>query len=120
LIEAHEILQRLPMSIWPKGYGAMWPAYTHDAGELAIQAGAGTLELGRNAVIRTASADEVARMNEALEWVIQFLSDCNPWSLAALNGWASSSDADPDAADVPRDLLEFIAEALNAAKEVVR
>jgi hypothetical protein len=120
LIEAHEILQRLPMSIWPKGYGAMWPAYSHDAGELAIQAGAYTLEVGRNAIIKSASSEEVARMNEAMQWAIQYLSHCNAWALGALNGWASSSDADPDANDAPRDLLEFIAEALNAAKEVVR
>lgn len=120
LIEAHDVLSRLPMSIWPKGYGAMWPAYSHDAGELAIQAGAGTLELGRNAVLKCASSVEVARMNESLQWAIQYLSHCNAWSLGALNYWASLPDADPDAKDAPTDLLEFIAAALNAAKEVVR
>jgi hypothetical protein len=120
LIEAHDVLRRMPASIWPKGYGAMWPAYSHSAGELAIQAGAGTLQMGRNLIVRTASADEVARMNEALDWIMQFLSGCNYWSLAALNGWASSSEATPDDKDAPTDLLEFIAAALNAAKEVVR
>lgn len=120
LIEAHDVLRRLPASIWPKGYGAMWPEYAHDAGELAIQAGAGTLQMGRNLIVRTASADEVARMNEALDWILQFLSGCNYWSLAALNGWASSTEATPDDKDAPTELLEFIASALNAANEVVR
>jgi hypothetical protein len=120
LIEAHDVLRRMPASIWPKGYGAMWPAYAYDAGELAVQAGAGTLQMGRNLIVRTASADEVARMNEALDWIMQFLSGCNYWSLAALNGWASSIEATPDDKDAPTDLLEFIAKALNAANEVVR
>jgi hypothetical protein len=120
LIEAHDVLRRMPASIWPKGYGAAWPAYKYEQGELAVQAGAGTLQMGRNLIVRTASAEEVARMSEALDWIMQFLSGCNYWSLAALNGWASSTEATPDDKDAPTELLEFIAAALNAAKEVVR
>lgn len=119
LIEAMDVLQRMPMTLWPKGYGAMWPAYRHEAGELAHQAGAGTLAIGRNVIARTATADEVDRMNEALEWPLQYLAQCNAWSLRALNGWAMEA-IDADGEDAPTDLLQFIADALNAAKEVVR
>jgi hypothetical protein len=120
LIEAHDVLRRLPMNVRPQGYSALWPEYTHDAGELAIQAGAETLAIGRNAIIKTASTDEVARMNEALQWIIQYLSGCNAWSLSALNYWASQRDATPDDDTAPVDLLQFVAEALIAANEVVR
>lgn len=82
LIEAHDVLRRLPSSVWPKGYGVTWPAYAHDAGELAIQAGAYTLEIGRNVILKTASADEVARMNEAMDWIWQYLAGCNAWRCA--------------------------------------
>lgn len=116
LIEAHEVLRRIPMNIWPQGYSALWPEYTHDAGELAIQAGAGTLELGRNIIIKGASAIELARMNEALLWPIQFLSINNAWALSTLNTWAS----DPRDEEAPRNLLQTIADFLNAANEVVR
>lgn len=116
LIEAHDVLRRIPMNIWPQGYSALWPEYTHDAGELAIQAGAGTLALGRNVIIRGATADELARMNEALQWPIQFLSINNAWALSTLNTWAS----DPRDEEAPRNLLQTIADFLNAANEVVR
>lgn len=119
LIEAHDVLRRLPMNVRPQGYSALWPEYTHDAGELAIQAGAQTLALGRNAIIKVASSDEVARMNEAMQWIWQYLAGCNAWALGALNAWAADRDATPDDCPVI-DLLEFIADALNAAKEVVR
>jgi hypothetical protein len=120
LIEAHDVLRRLPMNVRPQGYSALWPEYQHTAGELAIQAGAQTLAIGRNAIIKTASSDEVARMNEALGWPIQFLAHANFWALSALNNWASNRDATPDDPDAPDDMLKFIAEALNAAREPVK
>jgi hypothetical protein len=120
LIEAHDVLRRLPMNVRPQGYSALWPEYTHEFGELVVQADAYTLALGRNAIIKTASSDEVARMNEAMGWIVQYLAGCNAWALSALNGWASKRDATPDDDDAPDDLLKFIADALNAAKEVVR
>jgi len=119
-IEAHDVLRRLPMNVRPQGYSALWPEYTFEPGELAIQAGAETLAIGRNVVFRTASASEVARMSQALEWIVRYLTRCNAWSLVYLNQWASSRDATPDDKDAPVDLLEFIAAALNEAKEPVK
>lgn len=120
LIEAHDVLRRLPMNVRPQGYSALWPEYAHDFGELVVQAAADTLTLGRNAIMKTASSDEVARMNEALQWIWQYLAGCNAWALGAMNYWASKRDATPDDDDAPTDLLQFVADALNAAKEVVR
>lgn len=120
LIEAHDVLRRLPMNVWPQGYSALWPEYMHEAGELAIQAGAQTLAMGRNSVQKIASADEVARMNEALEWIVRFVTRWNAWAASYLNEWASDRDAKPDDDGAPHDLLKFIADALNAKNEVVR
>ncbi|WEF52544.1 hypothetical protein AFIC_001035 [[Pseudomonas] carboxydohydrogena] len=117
LIEAHAVLNRVPMKLAPAGYGAMWPAYRHEAGELAHQAGAGTLAIGRNVIVRTASADEVARMNEALQWPMQFLG-ATPHAAEYVNWWASHSE--PQEEDRPTSYLQIIADALNAAKKVVR
>jgi hypothetical protein len=120
LIEAHDVLRRLPMNVWPQGYSALWPEYVTEAGEAAVQAGAGTLAVGRNIIFKSASADEVDRMNEALTWPIQFLGGANFWALHTLNSWASSRDTTPDDECAPSDLLDFIAAALNAAREPVK
>lgn len=120
LIDAHATLRCMPERDKPKGYGAMWPAYKNEAGELAFQAGAGTLLLGRNRVRRVPSADEVALMDEALTWCGQFLSGANAWARIALIQWADDPDSETDDPDAPLDLLEFIAKALNAEKRVVR
>lgn len=120
LIEAMDVLQRAPDRVGPKGYGAMWPAYRHESGELAHQAGAGTLSIGRNVIRRVVGADEAARANEALLWPMQFLNHVNAWALLALNYWASDPEATPEDEDAPRDMLKFIADCLNAAKEPVR
>ncbi|MGY3588043.1 hypothetical protein [Bradyrhizobium sp. USDA 4350] len=120
LIEAHDVLRRLPMNVRPQGYSALWPEYTHDFGELVVQAGAQTIAMGRNSVLKVASADEVARMNEALEWIVRFVTRMNAWAAGYLNSWASDRDATPDDDGAPHDLLKFIADALNEANEVVR
>lgn len=120
LIDAHATLRCMPERDKPKGYGACWPAYRAEAGELAIQAGAGTLLLGRNRVRRVPSGDEVALMDEALTWIGQYLSGANAWARMALIRWADDTDSEPDDADAPIDLLDFIAKALNAEKRVVR
>jgi hypothetical protein len=121
LIEAHKVLLRLPASIWPKGYGAAWPLYKIEAGEAAIQAGAGTLAIGRHSRPRTASADAVARMNEAISWPMQYLSN-RPGAAYDVNSWAADAAFDQmdfDARSAPWVSLQIIADALNAAKEVV-
>lgn len=120
LIEAMDVLQSSPGRVGPKGYGAMWPAYRHESGELAHQAGAGTLAIGRNVIRRSVGADEAARANEALLWPMQFLNHVNAWALLSLNYWASDPEATPEDEDAPHDMLKFIADCLNAAKEPVR
>lgn len=120
IIEAMDVLQRAPERVGPKGYGAMWPAYRHESGDLALQAGAGTLAMGRNSIRRAVGADEAARAQEALLWPMQFLNHCNAWALLSLNAWATDPEATPEDDNAPRDMLKFIADCLNAQKEVVR
>lgn len=116
LADAHAVLRRLPMTTRPKEFGAIWPEYTQMAGELAVQAGAGTLHLGRNRIIGGTSAIDVARMNQALPWVMQFLGD-QPVYARAVNMWASSRDVDMTAIDsFVLAAMEFIAAKLNALK----
>lgn len=122
LIEAHDVLRRSPARIYPGGYGAFWPTYLHEAGELATQAGAGTLAIGRNRAAVGASADEVDRMNEALAWPMQFLS-ADPVRCADVNLWASQKTAEEyERGDTtaPMYSLERIAAGLNANGVLVR
>lgn len=124
LIEAHRVVARIPANILPKQFGAAWPAYRHEFGEQVIQAGAGNLFRGRNAVYRGASADEMARCTEAIAWPLQFLSAMSS-AARDVNYWAAElteeeferiDDGDPRA---PWDALQMIADALNAAREPV-
>lgn len=117
LIEAHAVLRRLPMNVCPKEFGAAWPSYRYEAGELAHQAGNQTLSIGRNVIARTATADEIARMNEALPWPMQFLSGGS--GAETLNWWASHTE-EYEHEKAPLGLLQVIADMLNAAKEAVR
>lgn len=122
LIEAHRVLARMPATIWPKEYGAAWPDYRREWGELVVQAGAGVLHLNRSGRARGATADEVARMNEAISWPLQFLAN-HGYLAADVNLWAaetSEEEFENDGRGAPWEALRIIADALNAAKEVVR
>lgn len=116
LADAHAVLRRLPMTTRPKEFGAIWPEYVHAAGELAYQAGAGTLHMGKGRAIRGTSADDVARMNEALAWPMTYLKGSPPHA-AAVNDWAYWSGLDGDPLDnFARQGLEFIAASLNRGR----
>jgi hypothetical protein len=122
MIEAHRILARVPMNIWPKQFGTAWPTVREEKKPLMEQASSGK---ERNRVQIGASADEIALMSEALSWPMQFLSS---WAATAadINRWASQmtveefEKVDDGSADVPWDGLRTIAAALNAAGQVVR
>lgn len=121
LIDAYATLRCMPERDKPKGYGAMWPAYKNEAGELAIQAGAGTLLLGRNRIRRVPSADEVALMEQAMTWIGKYLSGVTAWARMALISWAEDRDSDPEKMHPAIEgLLQFIADALNRENRMVR
>jgi hypothetical protein len=123
LIEAHKVLARLPATIGPKEFGKAWPAYKHEFGEQVLQAGAGTLLFGRNAPLRGATADEVARMSEAIYWPMQFADLFLSGEAADVNAWAADTteeEFEHDSKGAPWSALWRIAEALNAAREIVR
>lgn len=121
LVEAHDVLRRLPMTTGPKAEGSNWPEYIHEAGELAIQAGAGTLWLGRKRVRLSTTADEIARMHEVLGWLLEFQAIApalNAWAFDAAIGRRDGGADDPPKAFISD--LQMIADALNARGVVVR
>lgn len=79
LEEAYAVLARMPMSIWPKGYKSLMPAYAYSYEDLVGQAETGELERltrERNHYrVRGATAAEVARMEQALGWAGEYLAD---------------------------------------------
>lgn len=117
--EAHRILRRLPMTTHPKAFGSAMPEYVHEGVELAYQAGAGNLHQGKR-MIRGTSADEVARMNEALGWPLTYLNN-SPRLARALNEWASDQAVGEcwplDGAAL--EAATIVAEALNKGKAKV-
>lgn len=113
LIEAHRVLMRTPAAIYPKGHRAAWPLYKAEASEVPT---------GSRPPRFAPSADAVARMNEAIAWPMQFLSN-RPGAAADVNWWAQDAAWDQmefDSRSAPWVELQVIADALNAAKEVVR
>jgi hypothetical protein len=120
MAEAHATLRRLPMTVRPKEHASMWPNYRHEGVEWAHQASTGSLS-DRNRVIRGTSADEVARMNEALAWPMEYLGG-RPELAHAVNEWAFWERIDPDECEADRfnEGLDIIAAALNRRKVVVR
>lgn len=82
MTEAFSVLRRLPMVTHPNGFGSAMPAYVHTDVELLYAAGG-----RRRGPIRGTSADEIARMNEALAWPLAYLAK-KPKLARALNEWA--------------------------------
>jgi hypothetical protein len=118
--EAFRVLRRLPMTIWPKQYGACWPEILHDQADGVGQALSGTLQ-DRNRGIRGTSEDEVSRMHEALGWPMDHLGQ-DPELARAVNEWAFwSDDEDAEALDAfVEGGLQAIADGLNRKNVVVR
>jgi hypothetical protein len=112
LIEAQRVVRITPEAVGPKGFGRAWPAYAPSADDIAGQEAVATYR-------PRASAHEIARAMEAINWPIQFLSNRGGYAVAALIYWADQA-ADPDANNPPHELLQAIATALAAAKEPVR
>jgi hypothetical protein len=124
LIEAHRVLARVPMNLWPKQYGTAWPSFPQEAPALKDR-GDRRFVSDRNRTVMGASADEIDRMSEAICWPLQFLS-ASQLTAADVNLWCSQVTeeefekiADGDLS-VPWDGLQMIADALNTAGEVVR
>lgn len=115
LIEAHQILRRIPVVIAPKGMATAWPAFQKPAlreddlpdGEVPTRP------------LRGATPDQLARMDEALTWPIEILTDDPSLMIGDLSRWAERA-ADPDDNNPPVDALTKIANALNARGSPVR
>lgn len=123
MIEAHRVLARVPARIMPRQFGTSWPQFRQEA-EPIDESDASVVE-EHNHVVFGASAEDIARMSQAIEWPMQFLSG-DVSAAQDVNLWASQMTVeefekiDDGAADVPWAGLSRIAAALNAARIVVR
>ena len=120
LLDAFCTLRALPERDRPRGYGRAWPEYRPEAGDLALQAGAGRLAADRNRFRRAVSAMEAQLMEEALQWPAEHLPHVHAAERGWLIAWLDWPDADLDHPTAPMEFFEAIARALNAAGRVVR
>lgn len=118
LLDAFDTIRVLPEKDKPKTFGSMWPSYRPEAGDLAHQAGQGTL--ARPTGRRSVSAVEVELMEEAIEWPLQFLNSLPDYNKQWLMFWLNDPNSELDSGTAPKEYFEAIATALNAAHEVVR
>lgn len=78
LEEAAEVRAMMPASTRPKEFGAAWPAYTYDRGDLNAQMETYELEktlADRNKVRLQPSAAQVSRAEQAERWPFEYLAD---------------------------------------------
>lgn len=114
LIEAHKVLARTPGTIWPKSFSAAWPLFKVEASEELILN-------ERRRPRYSPSKEAIDRMNEAISWPMQFLSNRHG-AAADVNWWAADAaweQLDFDSRNAPWTELQVIANGLNAAKEPV-
>lgn len=95
MVEAFEVLARLPERVGPAGPHNAWPAIWHEykLGELV------GVELKNTKPKIGATAFEISRMNEAFMWPVDFLSDM-PLLADALSLWAFAKAHDRSIADI--------------------
>lgn len=78
LEEAFEVMAMMPAATRPKSYGAAWPKYAYDRYDLNAQLETEELEktlADRNKVRLSPTAAQVSRMEQALRWPFEYLSD---------------------------------------------
>ncbi len=76
--EAFEVMAMMPAATRPKQFGAAWPAYTYDRGDLNAQLETFELEktlADRNKVRLSPTAAQVTRMEQASRWPFEYLAD---------------------------------------------
>ena len=124
LIEAASVMRRLPMRIWPKQFGTIWPNYDpldndeDDSGDGRYNHG-GDRDQGRVRVAPTAT--EIERAEEALGWPVQYLA-ADRETAQAVGFWASKT-FDIEEADIPpfvREGLKTISRGLKLDRVPVR
>jgi len=78
LEEAFEVMAMMPAATRPKSFGAAWPKYAYDRFDLNAQLETAELEktlADRNKVRLSPTAAQVSRMDQALRWPFEYLSD---------------------------------------------
>jgi hypothetical protein len=129
LVEAAATVRRMPMNIWPKQYGTIWPHFDPmnpaERQQLfnELQA-AGQIEAWqgeRNRIRVPPSGVEIERMEQALGWIPRYLG--NDRETAMIVGyWASKTyDIDEDGIPAPvRAGLREISRGLRRDRVPVR
>ena len=106
MIEAFEVLAKIPERVGPASPANAWPAYMHEFHELI-----GVQVEGNRARVRATSA-ELSRMNAAFMWPVAFLTDM-PLQADALSLWAFCKAGD-------RSIAEILARRMKQARKVAK
>jgi hypothetical protein len=77
--EAYDVLRRTPMNVRPRAHSNSMPAYVHEFTDLVFQNETGEydrlLKTRNEYQVRGATSAEIARMEAALAWPMEFLRD---------------------------------------------
>jgi hypothetical protein len=101
LVEAADVVRRMPMRIWPKQFGTAWPHFAAmTPGELqafkndliATQGEAALLawEREQNRTRSVPSGREIERMDQAIGWFVRYLSH-DAWTAKVVGHWANTT-----------------------------
>jgi hypothetical protein len=116
LIEAAATVRRMPMRIWPKQFGTIWPHYNpmtqaelqqlknelHQSGQLEAW------QREQNRISIPPSGAEIERAEQAIRWPILYLSHDRE-TAQAVGFWASKT-YDIDEAEIPSFVREGLRE----------
>ena len=104
MIEAFEVLSKIPERVGPASPANAWPAYMQEFHDLV-----GVKVEGSRAKIRATSA-ELSRLYEAFMWPVAFLTDM-PLQADALSLWAFCKAGD-------RSIAEILARRMKQARKM--
>ncbi|WP_024516961.1 hypothetical protein [Bradyrhizobium sp. Tv2a-2] len=132
LIEAASTIRRMPMRVWPKEYGTIWPTYNpmtpselhalkNEIMQVGGEAALREWEREQNRVVIQPSSVEIERATEALAWPMRYL--LNDRETAQAVGFWASTTFDIEEAEIPsfvREGLKVISRGLKQDRVPVR
>ncbi|WP_439398509.1 hypothetical protein ACRQ5Q_14560 [Bradyrhizobium sp. PMVTL-01] len=109
LIEAAQVMRRLPMLIWPKQFGTIWPSFDPLDDDESTEEGARYSHSAQPSPVRVSpSSMEIERAEEALGWPVTYLAGDRE-AAQAVGFWASKTN-EIEETDIP----SFVREGLKA------
>jgi hypothetical protein len=131
LIEAAGTIRRMPMRVWPKEFGTIWPTYNpmtkaelqalkNEIMQIGGEAALAEWEKEQNRVTIPPSGTEIERADEALSWPLKYLLDDRE-TAQAIGFWASTTfDIDAEIPPFVREGLKTISRGLKRDRVPVR